>query len=415
MIGTRRVFAALLLCVGGALAAAPLSPRQQGEDFDAMWGAIDTGYAYFDAGHGAWKRARDTWRPRAARATTRADFVAALGGALEQLRDDHVSLSEQSPAARRVPYESDVWARWREGRAVVESVRTFSDADVAGLRPGHIVTHVNGVPIERAVRQRLGATPSDARALDWGLRQVLAGPRTGVQRLGVRAGTERGQTGVVAGSDPGLSLSIERTAVTRGNAAPILARRMGDERDIGYLRVRVGSGDAKLLEQFEGAVKYLKDTRALIVDLRETLGPGSRAETEAILARFSNSAYGAPVLVLVDRWTAGEGEALAVGMKAAINARIVGTPMAGLRGELRETALPRSGIVVSFPARKTLLPTGEPREALRPDVPVDLAAPLGGSGDPILYQALKLLEPCPGPACRSAPGSPPPSRGSLRR
>ena len=415
MIGVRRVFTALLLCAGAALAAAPLSPRQQGEDFDAMWRAIDTGYAYFDAGHGAWKRARDAWRPRAARATTRADFVAAVEGALEQLREDNVSLSEHSSTARRVPYESDVWARWREGRAVVESVRTFSDADVAGLRPGTIVTHVNGVPIERAVRQRLGSAPPDARALDWALRQVLAGPRTGLQRLGVRAGSEQGQNGVRPRYDPGLSLPIERTPATHGNAPPILARRMGDERNIGYLRVRIGSGDAKLVEQFEGAINYLKDTRALIVDLRETLGPGSRAETEAILARFGSAAYRAPVLVLVDRSTAGEGEALAAGMKGAVNARLVGTSMAGLRGDLRETTLPHSGIVVSFPARKTLLANGEPRESLRPDVPVDLAAPLGGPGDPILYQALKVLEPCPGPACRSAPGSPPPSRGSLRR
>jgi hypothetical protein len=35
---------------------------------------------------------------------------------------------------------------------------------------------------------------------------------------------------------------------------------------------------------------------------------------------------------------------------------------------------------------------GTPREALRPSVEVDLAAPSGGPGDPILYQALKLLE-----------------------
>jgi hypothetical protein len=48
--------------------------------------------------------------------------------------------------------------------------------------------------------------------------------------------------------------------------------------------------------------------------------------------------------------------------------------------------------VVSFPAEKTFLPDGTPREALRPQLPVDLAAPSGGPGDPILYQALKLFE-----------------------
>jgi carboxyl-terminal processing protease len=413
VIAAGRFLMALLLGAGVAFAAAPLAPRQQAEDFEAMWRAVDGGYAYFDAGRGAWKRARDAWKPRAARAATRADFVAALEGALEQLRDDHVSLSEQSARARRVPYESDVWARWKEGRAVVESVRTFSDADVAGLHPGQVVLRVDGVPVERAVRRRLGPTPPDANALDWGLRQVLAGPRSGIQRLDVR--NPGGQPGDRPGSDPGVALAIERSAVTRGNAPPVLARRMGEERDIGYVRLRIGSGDARLVEQFEGAFNYLKDTRALIVDLRETAGPGSRAETEAILARFGGTAYRGPVMVLVDRWTAGEGEALAAGLRAAANARIVGTAMAGLRGELREVTLPHSGIVVSFPAKRAFLANGAPRESLTPDVPVDLAAPLGGPGDPILYQALKLVEPCPGPACRNAPGSPPPARGSPRR
>jgi carboxyl-terminal processing protease len=98
------------------------------------------------------------------------------------------------------------------------------------------------------------------------------------------------------------------------------------------------------------------------------------------------------MVVLVDRWTAGEGEALAAGLQAAAGARLVGTRMAGLRGELREVTLPHSRIVVHFPARKTFHVDATPREQLRPEFEVDLAAPSGGPGDPILYQALKLLE-----------------------
>lgn len=97
-------------------------------------------------------------------------------------------------------------------------------------------------------------------------------------------------------------------------------------------------------------------------------------------------------MVLVDRWTAGEGEALAAGLQAVARARLVGTRTAGLRGELREVRLPHSGIVARFPAEKALSPDGRPRETLTPEVLVDLAAPRGGPGDPILYQALKLLE-----------------------
>jgi len=102
--------------------------------------------------------------------------------------------------------------------------------------------------------------------------------------------------------------------------------------------------------------------------------------------------YNGPVAVLVDRWTAGEGESLAVGLAAVTRATLVGTPMAGLRGDLREVRLPDSGLVAHFPGTRVAQLDGSPREAARPGVAVDLAAPSGGPGDPILYQGLKLLE-----------------------
>ena len=370
-----------------------------------MWRALDEGYAYFER-RAAWKHAREHWRPRAERAASRADFVAALQGALSELRDDHVSLSERPASSpRRIPYDIDIWARWKDGAAVIEAVRTFGDADVAGLRAGHVVTRVDGMPIERAVRERLGASAASVPARDWALRQVLAGPRSGIQRIEVREGARTG------------TRDIERAAGNGSNGPPITGRRMGDERDIGYIRVRIGSQEPRLVEHFDAALNYLKDTRALIVDLRENIGPGSREATRAILARFvetetpwqmrarpgrprvadsvaprGGAPYRAPVVVLVDRWTAGEGEALAAGLNAVAGARLVGTSMAGLRGELRETTLRHSGIVLRFPAERSYHASGEPREALRPALAVDLAAPSGGPGDPILYQALKLLE-----------------------
>lgn len=395
----------LLLAAASAFAQAPAA-RQYAEDFDTMWRAIDTGYAYFDRGRQGWKRARDAWRPRAAKAATRAEFVAALEGALAQLRDDEVGLSESTPGSpRRIPAETDLWATWKDGAATIETVRTYSDADVAGLRPGHVVTRIGGVPVERVVRDLLGpGSAGTASERDWALRQALAGPRSGVLRVEVNEGR-----GVRA-------LDVERPAARAANGAPLVGRRMGEDRDLGYIRIKSPLADAALLAQFDGALNYLKDTRALILDLREVGPAGTHEATRALIGRFveaeapwqvretrggvrtvdtvapRGTAYRAPVVVLVDRWTAGEGEALAAGLNAAAKARLVGTAMAGLRGELVEARLPHTGIAVRFPAQRTFHPDGTPREQLKPSVTVDLAAPQGGPGDPILYQALKLLE-----------------------
>jgi carboxyl-terminal processing protease len=380
--------------------------RERVEDFDAMWRAIDRGYAYFERDDAEWKRARAAWRPRAAQARTRPAFVAALEGALASLDDAHVSLSEGTPdSPRRIPAETDIWARWKDGRAVVEAVRTYSDADVAGLEPGDVVTRVEGIDVDEAVRRRAGPDASAERR-DRALRAILAGPRFGTLRLEVRDGKAARE------------LAIAR-ANPRGEASPpLLARRMGESRDIGYLRVRNAGADPDLLRDLDAAITMLRGTRGLIFDLRESTGPASRAQTAAILARFAPAGtpwqmreprrgpratdlvpaghrsppYAGPVVVLVDRWTEGEAEALAAGLHEAAHARIAGTPAAGLRGELHAVTLPHSGIVVRYPEQRAFLLDGRAREALRPEIPVDLAAPSGGPGDPILYQALKAFE-----------------------
>ena len=403
---------AALLLAALAVAAAPprwMTERERLEDFDVLWVAIDQGYAYLGAAKPAWRRAREHWRPRAARARSREELVAAFEGALAQLRDDHVSLSERVPGSRRrVPSETDIWAHWRDDVAVIEAVRTYGEADVAGLRPGHVVRNVGRVPAHFAVRELAGPDAGPA-ARDWALRHVLAGPREGVVRIEVAEA--RGLR----------AYEVERRAHHAPNGPTLIGRRVGERRDLGYIRIKAPLSAADLAGQFAGAMGYLRGTRAMILDLRDATGPfddgaRARATTLAILRHFAAraapwqareakpgdrvtdmvaatpGAYAAPLVVLVDRWTAGEGEALAAGLKAVAGARLVGTRTGGLRGELREVRLAHTGITLRYPAQRTFLVDGTPRESLRPDLPVDLAAPQGGPGDPILYQALKLLE-----------------------
>jgi carboxyl-terminal processing protease len=412
----RRAFLAALAAAPLARAAIP-EPAGRGnvDDFDALWRASDGGYAYFDGSRAAWKRAREQWRPRARAARTRADLVLALEGAIAHLCDDAVTLSEQVAAsARLVPSQTDVWAEWKGTDAVITAVRPFGDSDVAGLHPGHVVTHLDGAPIAEVVRNRLRPMGVSGPApMGWALRKALAGPRRGSVRMSVRAP-----------AGPRL-LEVERSAPGEASGPPLIARRMGDERDVGYIRVRNVLGDPGLVERFDAALLYLTDTRALILDLRETPDGGERRVCESLLSHFvekespwqaregpgralatdtvkpSVARYRAPLVVLVDRWTAGEAEALAAGLEAAARAVLVGTPMAGLRGEARAVSLPHSGIEVRFPGERAFHVNGTPRERVRPSVEIDLAAPSGGPGDPILYQGLKTASSAP--AGRSAP------------
>jgi carboxyl-terminal processing protease len=380
--------------------------RANVEDFDVLWRAIDRDYAYAQTTRATWHAMRTPLRRRTAAAKTRDELVAALEGALEILHDDQVALSEPSRAApRQVPADADVWAEWRDGRAVVTAVRTFGDADVAGVHPGQVITRIDGVDVRRVVEARARASGAvTPLAMDWALRRCVAGPRRGVVRL------------TVADASGERIAEVERSGAPPAPIPPLVVRRIGEDRDIGYVRIKNSLGDPHMVASFDAALDALKDTRALILDLRETQDGGERAVVEAILARFVTQsrawemredragrrivdrveprywAYRAPLGVLVDRWTAGEGEALAAGLDAVAGATLIGTPMARLLGAARAVRLPHSGITVRFGAEKTFHVNGAPRETIEPRVAVDLAAPSGGPGDPILYQALKRFE-----------------------
>ena len=371
----RREFLVAALAATGWSARGAAEPRGQAADFDALVRAIESGYAGFDAAHRArWRTARERLRPLATRAATHRAFALQLEALVDTLRDDQVSLEGPGVrAARRIPYELDLWPRWRDGAAVIEAVRTFSDADVAGLRAGMWVTRVQSLPIEHAMREKLGGDAASVADREWALRRILAGPRAGVQRMEVREGART------------VSIDVERSAPVASTSPALLARRMGDERDIGYIRVRLGGDDPDLVAHFDGVLGNVSGTRALIVDLRDAPGPSRSDTTRAILARLARGESRTALVVLVDRWTAGEGERLAMGLEVGAQARIVGTQTAGMRGDLREVTLPASAIVVAFPVARDDTP-------VRPHVNVDLAAPSGGPGDPILYQALKVLE-----------------------
>ena len=362
-------------------------------------------YAYFDGASRRRFRTRyAAMAPRIAAAEGAEAFLPLLEELLGALQDDHAYVVERGPRSlRRIPGETDIWARWSEGEARVEAVRIGSEADSVGIGPGHRIVRVQGISIPTAV-QRWSAGASDEGTRDWAVRHLVAGPWSGPFTLDIAHG------------DGTRRLELLRRVPGEDDApAPMAWRRIGERRDLAYLRLRDGLGDARIVNELDGLLARLAGARALLLDLRDLNDPGDPAVTRALLGRFALGRIAwqvrerrlgsgssketdyiqgegvrntLPVFALVDRWTAGEGESFAAGLHAC-GATLIGTRMAGLRGIAGETHLPHSGLTVRYPVERTLLDDGRPRESLRPQVLVDMSQPSGGPGDPILYQALK--------------------------
>jgi carboxyl-terminal processing protease len=247
-----------------------------------------------------------------------------------------------------------------------------------------------------------------AAARDWALRAVLAGRHNTRRLFQLREGATNRTVELPAGDQ----FASAGTALTYSEIRP----------GIGYIRLNDSLGDDSVIGAFDRALSGFRDTRGLIVDLRNTPSGGNSGVARGILGRFvrveqpyqkhvlpseerdtgirrswlelvsprGEFVYARPVAVLVNRWTGSMGEGLAMGFDATGAGTVVGTAMAGLVGATRRIALPHTGIGINLPAERLYHVNGTPREVFRPGVLVDVSRTDLGP-DPFLAVALRVL------------------------
>lgn len=404
-----------LLCAVPAAASAQDAPYDSltaadyAEDFGNFWTFVHKNYAYFDQKKTNWRQVRAHYRKRAVQSKSESAFIGHLEDVLEELYDHHAHLGvNTSSSPRLVPSGTDLWAEWRGGQPVITSVRAGSEAARAGLQSSMTIVSIGDRPVEQVVAGRLPATLTspDPAAKGWALRAVLAGHHNRPVRLTVR---QEGQK---------KTFAFTPEAFNRP-AAPLTVRVLNG--NIGYIRVHNALGDTSTIAAFDAALAKLRNTRGLVLDLRDTPGGGTTTVARALMSRLVSEeqpyqrhelpaeerrygvrrvwvehvlprgpfTYDAPVVTLVGRWTGSMGEGIAVGLDGMDRSTIIGTPMAGLRGALHERELPNTGIEVRIPAERLSHVNGTPRASFKPGVFVKPAS--GPNADPALQRALHLL------------------------
>lgn len=383
------------------LASGPETHDDFARDFATVVAQVGDRYAYFDLKATHWDQVSARYAEDLAAVRDKRDFVALLERVVDELYDPHAQLTVNTARSMRlVPSGADLWAAWRGGDAVVIEVRAGSDAERAGIRAGDVVEAINGTPIAGAVDAHMGRTypHSVAAARDWALRAVLAGRHNEERTLLLRGGKKV----VLAARDQSFA------------GPPLTVSRVRS--DVALIRFNDSLGDARTVAEFDKALNALRDTRALIIDLRNTASGGNTSVARGILGRFVTReapyqkhvlpaeeratgirrswlelvsprgpfAYDKPVAILVDHWTGSMGEGLAIGFDAVGRGVVVGTPMAGLLGATERIPLPRTGIGLNLPVERLYHVDGTPRESFQPRVLV--------KDDVFIAAALKALQ-----------------------
>lgn len=257
------------------------TPALRQAAIDTVWNTVNERYYRADLNGVDWRAARAKWQPQALAAATEDEFWERLDQMAGELADSHTRVESPALVARRKQQQSfslGLNLRNLGDKLTVLSVNPDADAFWAGVRSGMLVTRIAGRDAQTQWREwslsaRKTSTPQAAlRAPLRKLNEAAALSAQGAHGAGLLIEFER------ADGSHFTSPLKPRTLSTR----PLVTHRVLPS-GVGY--VRLTAFQESLRGALLGAIVSLKDTPALIVDLRGN-GGGSAAMSEALIGSF---------------------------------------------------------------------------------------------------------------------------------
>jgi carboxyl-terminal processing protease len=378
-----------------------LTASEREEIFNTVWQTVND--EYFDPTFGGmdWRAIGDKYRQKLSAVTDDNGFwLDVLNPMLWELGASHAGALPPELATQLEPMtfatgSLGVDVRPIDGIAVVTAVVGGSPADQAGIRPGFVITSVDGWTLEDISAWSKQSPPYNER-------HERAAP---IQELRSRLYGERGKEVVVEYLDADdqpqqVSLTyVNRTGLacseldpsTPPACAELEVRRL--EGGIGYIRF---SGFLEgILDGVLQALDDLRDAPGLIIDLRgnpggvyhvrETIAShlvGTRevfiiyqyrGYREAAILDEVPDPYPGKVVILVDELSASSSEEFAGSLQALGRATIVGTQTAGSCLTANIVPLPEGGLLI-YPNSQSQTPDGRVLEynGVAPDITVTL-------------------------------------------
>lgn len=281
----RAAIVSVVIASGGVIVATEGQKSDKGiETFDTVWRLVNE--TYFDAHfNGAdWTRIRETFRPRAERASTVAELRSVIQEMLSLVGGSHLQLlpadivdgptptpagSTVLPSSSPVVMDGDLGmdVRALDGRVLVTRVDPSQSADRAGVKPGWVLSTMDGLPFQ-------GRGGADRRKSDASItaraQRRFVGPAGSRVQIEFRDGTDqtvtrqlerRARAGRMVKLD---NLPEEYVVVTHEWLPSPAGTRIGV--------IAFNSWAAPVVEQFASAIQALSEADGLIIDLRGNAG-----------------------------------------------------------------------------------------------------------------------------------------------
>lgn len=358
------------------------------QDFNFFWETINIEYAYFDAKQTNWKNVKEVYKKKLASIKEDWQFTYLIELMKHELYDPHFTLNRNLAFSfRLIPNDLDAHITVKNNKYYIDDIRQDYKIAESILKIGDEILMVNGEDLEAILKRNYPESiknpNDDVKAYFANL--IFAGRHNEPRKITVR------QNGKIQ-------------TVTLEKASPIhKSNRLIDykilKNNIGYIKINNSLGNNNVIKEFPKAVDQLENTKAIIIDLRDTHSGGNTEVAKSIMGKFITKEmpyqihervglerefgikrkyieilsplkkpYVKPVYVLVSRWTGSVGEAIAQGFSNISTAKVVGTKMAQLLGAINCRTLPNSKLRYCYPFEKLYNTNGKPREDFIPQI-----------------------------------------------
>lgn len=340
-----------------------------------FWNIIEYWFPYRDLLSEDWDKVLIDSVPRVAKANSSEAYQLAMMELIGRVNDSHAnlwsSLKVRPPTgACQLP----VTVRFVEGVPVISGY-AGKTPDTSGMKPGDVITELDGVPIAKLLERwkpYYTASNEAAQLRDIGL-QMTRG--------------ECGKTTLrISRNNDAIEINSERVPTTELNPVGFTHDRPGEtfqllSKDVAYLKlssVKVEQA-AKYIESAAGTKGLIVDIRnypsefmvfalgTLFVDqqtdfVRFTAGdlsnPGAFHWTPPLSLTPQQPRYSGKIVILVDELSQSQAEYTTMAFRSSPRARVIGSTTAGADGNVSAIPLPGgfrsmiSGIGVFYPDKK---------------------------------------------------------------
>ncbi|MCD8417061.1 hypothetical protein J2Q11_01345 [Tenacibaculum finnmarkense genomovar finnmarkense] len=375
------------------------------EDLNEILSEISQNYVYLEEKNVDLDCIRQYYESEIENLNTEEDTVLFFEYLLDEFYDSHLTLNTNRNSSFRL--FSPIYTKIKNKKAIISNIWQTQIQNIDENLIGAEILKINGLDFYKAIKQfPTHCNDKNSKIVrEWIANKILAGRYSQSRILTIKLPNNKI-----------IEFDLDKINIKKDDS--LLITEIQNE--IGIIRINNSLGNNGLISEFDKSINQLKNTKGIIIDLRNTVDGGNSYVARGILSRFireqkpyqkhwtieqyggnpiverswieyvspRESQYKKPVVILVGRWTGSMGEGLAIGFEGMERAKIVGSEMERLAGEINGFSFINQKYGYQLSTTKLYHINGIPREKY---VPTNYVIQTTTEKDETLAKGIELI------------------------